>query len=355
MTDIVFEVVSEEDAVCRVLNALGVSAQCNRLDEIAVLAALLRRAASLSSPCPPATLTRRVMMGLRGLVDQDEVVEDRISGLLDALIAYGDLIEAHGIDNTRLHLYLAPPSFVRTSRHRYLLLGIAAEGADLVPAGIAARIMRRGHACVLEEETGEDLPATLRALGLIEVKDDLWFKRPVAETARQLIQRHDGKLSRSGGVGQIDDLEVIDVAKPVHFYRGRWAKPGKLSGKFVGRRPQAYGAPLWCYVELSDGMPVRLLDLHTSEWRGCDQAWQLQLALDADAGHPQQFGAELAEAGTVILRFFGPIPSWWQRRWDAVASRVDAKACLFAYEMSYGQYEAEVERLTKELWLVEQP
>ncbi|MBL0171543.1 MAG: hypothetical protein IPP90_12575 [Gemmatimonadaceae bacterium] len=139
----------------------------------------------------------------------------------------------------------------------------------------------------------------------------------------------------------------------MHFYRGRWVKPGKLSGKFVGRRPQAYGAPLWCYVELSDGRPVHLLDLHTSEWRGCDQAWLLQMALDANAGHPQQFGAELADSGAVVLRFFGPVPSWWQRRWDVVATRVDAKACLFAYEMSYDQYEAELGRLVLELWLFE--
>lgn len=353
MTEILFEVLSQEEAVLRVFAALGVSDPCTRIDEVAVLSALLRRAASLSCPCPPATLTRRVRMGLRGLVAEEEHVEDLIAGLVDALTGYGDLIEAPGRDDARLHLYLAPPSFVRTSKQRCLLLGIAPDGADHVPAGIAARISRQGHACILEERAGEDLPAMLRGLGLLEIKDDIWFKRPVGETAVQLIQRHDGKLSQGTVIGQVDDLEVIDPAKPVHFYRGRWVKPGRLSGKFVGRRPQAYGAPLWCYVQLSDGRPVHLLDLHTSEWRGCDQAWLLQMALDANAGHPQEFGAELADSGAVVLRFFGPVPSWWQRRWDVVATRVDAKACLFAYEMSYDQYEAELGRLASELWLFE--
>ena len=71
----------------------------------------------------------------------------------------------------------------------------------------------------------------------------------------------------------------------------RWREVRADSGRFVARRDQAYGSNLWCYVELSNGEPQRLLDfpLAGSRWRGCDEAWRLQMAIDAQRGAPQRF------------------------------------------------------------------
>ena len=352
MTTIDIEVLDAQDAVRRVLGGLGLERDCVSLDNAVALAALVRRAASLSCPCPPAVLKQRVMMGLRGLVADAEAVGETLDGVIDAVTAYGDLLELPLPEKARLHLFLTAPSFVRTAPGIVLLLGIAPDGADMLPRNIAARIVRNGHANVLTFGPEEDLPADLRALGLLEIPEKLWFKCPPTETAADLIQRHDARLA-SGLVGPIDELVVIDPARPPTYYKGRWVKPGKLTGRFVGRRPQAFGAPLWCYVHLEQGQPTHLLDLHSADWRGCDQAWRLQMAIDAVAERPQRFQAELSETGSVILRFFSPVPSWWQRRWDVLARPCPSTGCLFAYEMSYDQYEAELGRLTTELWLAE--
>lgn len=352
MTAIDVEVIDTQEAVRRVLSGLGLERICDGLDNAVALAALVRRTASLSCPCPPAVLKQRVMMGLRGLVTDKEAVGDALDDVIDAVTAYGDLLELPLTEKARLHLFLTAPSFVRTAPGTALLLGIAPDGADMVPQNIAARIVRNGHANVLTFGSEEDLPGDLRAMGLLEIPEKLWFKCPPAETSADLKMRHDAKLA-GGLVGPIDELVVIDPAKPATYYKGRWVKPGKLTGRFVGRRPQAFGAPLWCYVQLEQGQPTHLLDLHSAEWRGCDQAWRLQMAIDALAGRPQRFEAELSEAGSVFLRFFSPVPSWWQRRWDVLARPIPSTGCLFAYEMSYDQYEAELGRLTTELWLAE--
>ncbi len=69
-------------------------------------------------------------------------------------------------------------------------------------------------------------------------------------------------------------------------------QPARLSGRFVvARRPQAYGADLWCIVELDGGRPVRLLDVTSAGdlRRPSDIAWRIQMAQDALAGRRQVF------------------------------------------------------------------
>ena len=76
---------------------------------------------------------------------------------------------------------------------------------------------------------------------------------------------------------------------PVRYYKGRWREPIASDGIFVARRPQAYGAPVWCAVELADGVPQAVLDLpiDSSIAPGWDDARKLQAALDAERGSPR--------------------------------------------------------------------
>ena len=140
-----------------------------------------------------------------------------------------------------------------------------------------------------------------------------------------MIARYDAQLEQRSTRGELSGLEVLDPTLNPLYYRGRWRPPERRSGRFVGRRVQAYGAPLWVYVELEMGTPKLLLDLHSQEWPSCDVAWRLQMAIDAVNGRPQQFHADLIEGDKVVVRFFSPVPSWWQRRWTVLGRRIDVQ------------------------------
>ena len=143
--------------------------------------------------------------------------------------------------------------------------------------------------------------------------------------------------------------------RSVRYYRGRWAEPRAQSGRFVARRSQAYGADLWCYLEMRSGNPERLIDLPAggSRWRGCDEAWYLQMAIDAQRGEPQRFRIRAGPEDALVLEFFSPVPMWARRRWDAVGEPVSASGCLFAYRLAEAELAEEMRFVREALWLDE--
>ncbi len=349
-------VISATSARENTILALGLDACTYGIRDTEVLAGLTRRAASLLAPCPPRALRERVLIGLRGLIEGEQLQES-VDSVIEALTSYGDLIELPGPDedSTRTYLYVAPPSFVETSPGTVFLLGVATDGQSILPESLAQRIQHRGHTRRIQYVLEEALPLTLRQLGLHSLPEKLWFRQPALRSAAQTKEMYDVRLDATTVGGDVSELLVLNPTKSVTYYRGRWEPPKRLSGRVVARRDQRYGAPLWCYAELKDGVPTRLLDLLPGEWRGCDLAWQLQMAIDALAGTPQQFGAALTDAGTVIVKLFSPVPAWWQRRWDVLGMPVKATGCLCAYELDYAQYESDLPRMTTELWLTERP
>ena len=148
-----------------------------------------------------------------------------------------------------------------------------------------------GHVRRLHPSSGEDLRHDLRQLGLIELSYETWLGSPVPEPAANHVASNDRVLDAAQPSRHIPGLLLLDPERPVRYYRGRWVEPRSHTGRYVARRRQAYGADLWCYVLLRDGQPERMVDLlHAgSRWRGCDEAWRLQLAIDANRGEPQRF------------------------------------------------------------------
>ena len=340
-----------------IITALGLDASTYNIGDSEVIAALVRRAASMLAPCPPREIRERVLVGLNALDAGNDALRESVDATIEALTSYGDLIELPAPDEggTRAQLYVAPPTYVETTPGTLFLLGIATDGQSIVPESVAKRIQNRSHTRRIRYGPAEALPITLRQLGLQGLPEKLWFKQPANRTAIETKALYDAKLAASKASGDLTDLLVLNPATPVRYYRGRWEPPKHHTGRFVARREQRYGAPLWSYIELKDGNLTRLLDLLPGEWRGCDMAWQLQMAIDALAGSPQQFAADLTETETVIVKLFSPVPSWWQRRWDVLGKPVKAVGCLLAYELDYAQYVADLPRMTSELWLVERP
>jgi hypothetical protein len=205
---------------------------------------------------------------------------------------------------------------------------------------------------------GEDLRTTLIELGLIEREERDWLVLPPKATPPEVIRAWTEDLEAANPTFDMPNLKLLDPARPVRYYRGRWRLPGALSGSFLGRRPQAYGADLWCFVRLKNGKPERFVDLFRplQRWRGCDEAWRLQLALDSVAGHPQLYSRAPGAPGRTIVSFFSPLPSWAQRRFDAVGEPLEGekkRGSLIAYSFDDRHVGEELKFAREMLWLAD--
>jgi hypothetical protein len=322
------------------------------------LAGALRRAASYLCPCSAATLVRAVVRPLRGLVPDLDKAKELVEGTLEAMSSHGDVLEQpevqDGSPSARVLLYAAPASFVVRQSGLVVLLGVAADQLSPLPSELERRIQYLGHVRRLSPLGDEDLRSELRQLGLLELSSDAWIKGPKASTASQAVAASDRALDVVPPSRDIPGLLLLDPTKPVRYYRGRWAEPKAHTGRFVARRQQAYGADLWCYVQLTNGHPERMIDLpqRGSRWRGCDEAWHLQMAVDAQRGSPQCFRVT-PSGDAVVLEFFSPAPAWARRRWDAIGEPVPSSGSLFAYRIPKAEIEEERRFAREALWLKE--
>lgn len=337
--------------------ALGLDPTTHALTSSASIAAALRRSASFLCPCAGSTLVRSVLSPLRGLVEDYAAAKTVIEDTLEQLIAHGDLFEYRdpttSAGSAATILYAAPCGFVPRASGSVVLLGVSADQSSALPDELEARVVHNGHVRRLMPRPAENLRDDLAQLGLIEVPYDRWLKEPATESPSQHVSRLDDRLQKAQPSGEMPELMLLDPEKPVGFYPARWVEPKKQTGRFVARRKQAYGAPVWCYVQLNGGRPQRFVDFPSagSRWRGCDEAWRLQMAIDAVRQNPQRFSIRHSRPGMQNLELFSPIPMWAQRRWDAVGQRTKPPGCLLAFEFPEAELGEEVRYARDALWL----
>lgn len=345
--------------VPRVIYALGLDPETIGLDSPIAIAASVRRAASFLCPTPPGALGREVNDVLSGLTeDPPEKRLDMIDSVVDALVALGDLVELPIEDRgspPRRHLFLGPPSFVPRASG-CVVLGVRPEGALILSEGMLERIEYSGHVrSIRRHEESEDLEESLAGEGLFELGAEQWLKAPREESPEDLVNQYIARLDAAGGVGEIEGIRVIDPSSDITYYRGRWRAPKESdSGRFVGRRPQAYGADLWCFTEVLEGRVSKLIDLPITSTtaRGADEAWRLQAAIDRLSGSPQRLRIRRVPNEAPAIDVFSPLPSWHQRRLEFVAARTDrAGGALFSYSLPPEDVVEEARFLTEMLWL----
>jgi hypothetical protein len=339
---------------------LGLDPKSTDLTSIEAISGSIRRVASFACPCSASTLVRNVVLPMRGLVSDPSAFKELTEDTLEAVVAHGDIQEFRNISDEvergqSILLYAAPASFVVRSTGSVIFLGVTADHLSVLTEDMASRIEYVNHLRRLAPRPGEVLRDELTHLGLIELSYQSWLKSPPAETPSQLLSRYDALLDRAVPSREITGLTVIDPARPVRYYRGRWSEPKKLSGRFVGRRRQAYGADLWCYVQLQEGLPERMIDLPAkgSRWRGCDEAWRLQMALDSLSGNSQQYIVASGLGDRRLLKVFSPVPMWARRRWDAVGEPLPSSDCLFSYRFPEAELAEELRFAREALWLSE--
>jgi hypothetical protein len=323
--------------------ALGLDGRAVGLFSPEGLCASLRRAASFLCPATPRRLADAVLDALAPLGSDSPVMREDVMDQLELLVGVGDLLELRdaGPPSTR-QLFLGPPSYVEKAPGQYLLLGIRPYAFSLVDEEeFGAEITYKGHmrSIALRSEVASELFATA---GLQGVTREQWAKSPRPVGFHEVLDAQRRRLAEQRVRGPIGGLRIMDPTSSVRNYRRRWREPKETdTGLFVGRRPQAYGADLWCALSLEHGVPQALTDLpvETGITPGCDEAWRLQAALDAALGHPQLYRLRSTAAsesdGSIDL--FAPVPSWAERVLELSGMPIPpARGALFSYYLSDG-------------------
>jgi len=348
---------SAQEVHARKVAELGLDPSAVDLRSIEALAGALRRAASVLCPCTASTLVRSVVGPLRGLVDDLAAIKDLVEDTLEAMIAHGDFLEQRDIEADQERgaalLYAAPPGFVSRKSGAVILVGVASDQVSALPDSLQLRTEYVNNVRRLSPVPGEDLRSDLKQHGLIETSYDSWLRAPPVETPARRVSRLNSVLDAAPPSRDVPGLSLLDPQRPIRHYRGRWTEPRAKSGRFVARRSQAYGADLWCYAQLRDGNPERIVDLPVagSRWRGCDEAWHVQLAIDWVRGEPQEFRIRSGLGATRVMELFSPVPMWARRRWDAVGEPVPGSGFLFAYRFAEAELDEELRFAREALWL----
>lgn len=339
------------------VEVLGLDPDAVDLVSTEALAASVRRAASFMCPTTPGALARGVVNALAWLPGFSEDVRLATHDTVQALVSYGDLLELPLDDSSgkRRHVFLGPPSYV-LRENGCLLVGIRPDGEALVSEELLEDVEAEGHTRILGSEDPEALADSLRAEGLNELSSENWTRPPRSAEAREIIEAYTARLRAAGPAGEIEGLSLIDPAARPDYYRGRWRPVAPNDeGDFVARRPQAFGADLWCFAEVQGGEATKLVDLPVESplAPGSDEAWRLQAALDAERGHPQRLSVRPGpHEASAIMDVYAPLPSWARRRLDLFSTPVErGRGALFSYCISRGHLADEVEFLGRMMWL----
>jgi hypothetical protein len=322
-----------------------------------VLATSLRRAASFLCPTTPRSLIRAVINVLSGLPGINGDSELECEMVLDALVASGDVFELPLDRDGRSYrrLFLGPPAYVRQPS-ALLVLGVRPDGAALVGEELGERIAYDRHLRVIESADVDADATALGEEGLFELRIEQWLKLPRQVAAPEVVEGYELRLEAERDSGDIEGVRLIDPDANVAYYRGRWRPPNKADeGRFVARRPQAFGAELWCFAAIANGKVVRLIDLPVVDTLApaADEALRLQAALDSCSGHPQRIRfTPAAEQGSAVVDLFSPVPSWAQRSLERMGTPVErSRGALFSFFMATTEAEEQISLLENLLWL----
>lgn len=321
-----------------------------------VMAAALRRAASFMCPSPPRQIVQAVYEAMKGLPGFRKDCLDELKELLEALISYGDLVLVPmSLDgSTGWQVFLSFPRFVRRESGAFILVGIKPDAVPILRNGLEARISYRRHVRTLNVEGLTEVEELLAASGLQELGRENWLKHPRIVSSRELLSSYEIRLKAARSSGEIDGLRILDSTLSVNYYRGRWRGLANSDvGMFVARRPQAFGADLWCLVEVENGVSLRLIDLPLAGGliTGADEAWRIQAALDSERGVPQLVIVQSKESYPA-LSFLSPLPSWAQRHLDIFGSPIPrVPGALFSYALPGDEIAEELAFLNSTMWL----
>lgn len=351
------ERVTPEQVLARCRETLGLAHRADDAIDEVLLAALLRHSAGIHCPCSRATLRTSVFESTQALSPQLGGLANRLDDTIEALIIGGDLLELNDVitDDSSVRqtwVFAAPPSFVVRPSGAAFVFGVVPDQDMFLPSSMNSRLHHEGFTRSIAPRPEEDLAQELRNHGLQQLSVAAWLKSPRRESAADMLNRFEQRVSGGSPTAAIPSLQILDPTQPVTYYPRRWVTPSNQTGTYVARRPLEFGAPMWCLVRVKDGAPVRLLDLPLprTRWRGCDTAWHLQMAIDHCRGQPQRYRRQPDSHG-VRFDFFSPLPQWSQRRLMTFGTPIPRDGSLLGYVLPPAEARTEETFLQDTLWL----
>ena len=356
-------VLSPAQAVEKISHSVFLTAQGeNKQLSDELLAQVLRRTVQIMAPCAAHELKHAVLQSLPDMTCENEPLQDKIDRLTEELIVYGDILEMHGRSEDdrgsgrRFILRPAPPSFVERQNGSIAILGVAGDQLSALTGELEARVKYHGVLRTISPLENESLQSLLVDLGLLRLPERTWLRLPTIETPSAHVANWRRELLKEPPSATLDGLEILDTARPPTFYKDRWCVANsKHDGLFVARRPQRYGAALWCLAEFEQGSLRRFKDLSSAgdRLRPFDLAWRIQAAFDALANNPQRFDRTEKDTSTSVLRFYSPLPSWAERHLSISGIKKKTDRCLFSFEIPTSQTDSETKFLSEILWMTE--
>lgn len=324
---------------------------------LTIMAAALRRLCSFMCPCPEHAVVAAVMRSFRDIPDLAACDVDSVESVVERLLTGGDLLELSqvamaGAEEHPAWLYCAPPAFVERGERIYIL-GVAPDDAHFLPASLHARLKLDGAARFLESESSAGLPDTLVSLGLRKINPKTWLSDHPAETAGTTVQKALTRMERDGVRGTLPGLTILRHADGERLsYLKRWGAPADESGLFIGRMPKAHGAPLWYLLQLREGEVIRslLLPYPDRAERACDEAWRMQLAIDAANGFPSICRVTAVGDGC-RLDFDFPLPTAAKRRLLFLGGRESVQRAAFSFSLPTSESAQEASFLKTHYWI----
>lgn len=345
-------IISHADALENVARSLGLPLSIADINDHtdALIAQSIRRSVFIAAPCNIRTARTLVIAALAPLLDD---IEARVNDMIEDLIAIGDLLEmrSESDEGSDILLRPAPPAFVRRKDNTFIILGIS--GDEITPIDNQSVIYTPSGLRTFPTSDPTNYRDMFIDLGLIEIPEHIWLHAPAKISVEDYLDSWVRSLPSVKHPENIEGLEIIDTKIPASFYKDRWAKlSNEHSGIYVGRRPQRYGANLWCLFEIKNGLIERFVDIYSKDARirNCDEAWRIQAALDSKELRSQKIRI-LSDQKNIILSFSSPIPAWAIRRLSMIGARKIVKGSLIAFEIPAQNAENEICWLEDMLWL----
>jgi len=345
---------SRDEIISRILSELGFP-EPNDVTNHDLVVALLMRGLWLWTPCTRAMATTNTLRALR-VFDQRQIEREIIEFALDELISSGNIVELQSrvlYDGRLLStLFVKPPSYITLESGALAISGFSRGSREQLPEKLLTSGKLSNSLILISSSEAPKILDDLEASGIKKTDANLWINQPEFIEAQTRIDKISIQAAAARPVSQIEDLRLIDPVSDVTYYPGRWTNQPADDMRTVGRRPQTYGADLWCFVDYSEKQ-FRFIDLPstTELTEGRDEGWILQLAIDYINDNRQK--VKVSEANPDILRldFFSPIPGWVERRWALYGKKSWPHGVLFSYEFEADIGWGEVEFAERELYL----
>lgn len=327
-------------------------------DDLAFVACLLRRLCGFMCPCPQRAILTAAKRSLAPLGKAAEPLIEQLAPVLDTLLVIGDVIEVSRVggalfDENRDWLFCGPPAFLELDGRCYVF-GIAPDDAPVLAGSLRHRLRHDAIMRFLDDDQDRRIGETLASLGMRRHTAETWLPRASGQSPQRLLEHLRNRLAVDGLEGEIPASEWLAHAGEQYMpYEPRWQPAIHQSGLHIGRATPEFGSRVWFVASLVGGQVERALVLPLADGsdRACDQAWRIQLAVDACNGTPARYRAWPVEDGMKVSVSF-PLPFAARRRLVLLGGMRNHNANTGAFWVPNAAWPQAERYLQAELWLL---